>query len=64
MEKPLTSAEKHRAGLLILRLRLDKTHLRALRRDDDRLGVRSIVFVVSRKVAHIAVRSAGPHGQA
>lgn len=44
MEKPFTCTEKHCTGLLILRLRLDKAHFRALCRDDDRLGAAASFF--------------------
>ncbi len=56
MKKPLTRMEKHRAGLLIFRLRLDKPHLGALCRDDDRLRVSRIVFLTLHERSHILRR--------
>ncbi len=48
MEKALPGSEQHSAGLLSFRLRLDKTHLEALRRNDDCLSIGSIVFTKGR----------------
>src|SRR5680860_85136 len=56
MEEALPGSKQYSAGLLIFRLRLDKTHLGALRRDDDRFGVGSIVFLSFYEGPHILRR--------
>lgn len=47
---------EHGPGLLIFRLRLDKSHLRALCRYDDHLGVSSIVFLPPHERSHLLRR--------
>lgn len=45
MEEALPTSEQHSACLLIFRLRLYKTHLRALCCNDDCFSIGSIVFL-------------------
>lgn len=53
MEEALPSSEQHSACLLIFRLRLYKTHLRALWCNDDYFSIGSIVFLPFDKGPHI-----------
>jgi len=45
VDKALPTSEQHRSRLLLLRLWLNKTHLGALGRNDNCLGIGRVVFL-------------------
>ncbi|PZX10657.1 hypothetical protein LX81_04151 [Palleronia aestuarii] len=45
VDQPFLASEHHCLGLLLCRLRRDKSHLRLTRGDYDRLGISHVIFL-------------------
>ncbi len=59
-DKAFSGTKQHGASLLVLRLRPDEAHLRALRRDDYCLGIGRVVFLLLHERPHV-LRCNQPH---